>query len=347
MARVASVICVSHTPYLFLPPQQWTSAQQKRAAAGGFREPFELDTLDTNTAKHERCRRALDVLKARLEADAPDFLIIFGDDQNEQFQFSNFPAFALFTGEKFGGYKISRWEGVPLPDGRRPERPKTPEHWTEMANRADVARHLLKGLVGHGFDIAFCGALADPDEGMGHAFFRPSYFLDPQYSLPVVPILINCFYGPQPSGRRCYELGRAVAELVSALPGDARATVIGSGGLWHTPLMPRSYLNPEFDLGVLGFIERGDAAGLAAFFDAYPQPFDLSTDQGLALASGGTAWSRVSAAVSAKRATGSPRPPSRRAGRARVIDYVQIGASPVGVGFAISIWIDGDIVDVQ
>ncbi len=334
MASLASVICLSHTPYLFQPPEQWTLAQQRRAAAGGFREPVVIDSPDTNAAKYARCRRALELLRTRLEADSPDFLIIFGDDQNEQFQFSNFPAFALFTGERFAGYKISRWDGIPLPDGRRPERPKTAEHWTELSNRPDVARHLMKGLVGRGFDIAFCASLAQPDEGMGHAFTRPSYYLDPGYSLPIVPILINCFYGPQPTGRRCYELGQAVAELVAALPGDARATVIGSGGLWHTPMMPRSYVDEDFDLGVLGFVEKGDAAGLAAFFDAYPQPFDLATGQGVSLASGGTGMvTGLGSGIGETRnwiaavAAAGGRP-------GEVIDYVQIGASPIGVSFA-------------
>lgn len=334
MATLASVICMSHTPYLFQPPELWTSAQERRAAAGGFREPVVLDSHEVNVAKHARCLQAIGELKARLERDAPHFLVIFGDDQNEQFQFSNFPAFALFTGESFGGYKISRWEGIPLPDGTRPERPKTPEHWTTVANRPDMARHLLTGLVGRGFDMAFSASLADPEEGMGHAFTRPSYYLDPDYALPIVPVLLNCFYGPQPSGQRCRELGLAVADLIREFPGDARVTVIGSGGLWHTPIMPRSYINEEFDRSILVMAEQGDAAGLAAYFDAYPQPFDLATEQGLKLASGGTGivtglgsgigetrnWI---AAVAA--AGGKP---------GEVIDYVQIGASPIGVAFA-------------
>lgn len=334
MATLASIICLSHSPYLYQPAEMWTSAQAKRAAAGAFREPVRVDTPEENDAKHARCLAAMAALKDRLEADRSDVLVIFGDDQMEQFDFSNFPAFALFTGESFGGYKISRWEGIPQPDGTRPERPKTPEHWVEVANRADLAKHLLGGLVGRGFDMAFCTGLADRDEGIGHAFTRPSYYLDPDYALPVVPVLLNCFYGPQPTGRRCLELGRAVAELIAAFPGDARVTVIGSGGLWHTPLMPRSYLNEEFDRGVLGFVERGDGDGLAQFFDGYPQPFDLTDEQGMKLASGGTGlvgglgsgigetrnWI---AAVGA--AGGRP---------GQIIDYVQIGASPIGVAFA-------------
>jgi len=334
MTSIVSVICASHSPYLFQSPEQWTQAQQTRAAAGNFREPFAIDTLEQNVEKHGRCMRAFEVLRRRLEADAPDFLVIFGDDQNEQFQFSNFPAFAIFTGDTFGGYKISRYQGIPLPGGKRPERPKTPEHWATVSNRTDVAKYLLTSLVRSGFDIAFCTGLADPDEGMGHAFTRPSYYLDPDYSKPVVPILINCFYGPQPTGRRCCKLGLAVRELVEALPGNARVTILGSGGLWHTPMMPRSYLNEEFDRGILSRAAKGDAAGMAEFFDAYEQPFDLTTEEGLKMASGGTGvvlglgsgigetrtWI---AAVAA--AGGQP---------GEIVDYVQIGASPVGVAFA-------------
>ncbi len=334
MATLASVICLSHSPYLFQPPELWTSAQAKRAAAGGFREPVVIETLEANAAKHARCIAAMDELKARLAADRPDGMVIFGDDQSEQFRFSNFPAFALYTGARFAGYRVSRWEGIPLPDGRRAERPKTPEHWAEASNRPDLARHLLAGLVGRGFDLAFSTELPDPEEGIGHAFMRPSAHFDPEYALPIVPVLLNCFYGPQPTGWRCHELGRTAAELIEDWPVDARVTVIGSGGLWHTPMMPRSYVDETFDLSVLGFVERGDSEGLAEFFDTYPQPFDLSTEQGLALASGGTGV--VTGLGSGTGETRNWIAAVAAAGRARgeIIDYVQIGASPIGVAFA-------------
>ncbi|MEI9852379.1 MAG: hypothetical protein WDN24_17695 [Sphingomonas sp.] len=162
----------------------------------------------------------------------------------------------------------------------------------------------------------------------------PSAHLDPEFALPIVPVLLNCFYGPQPNGGRCHDLGRAVAELIEDFPEDLRVTVIGSGGLWHTPMMPRSYINEEFDLGVLDFVQRGDGEGLAEFFDTYPQPFDLSTEQGLALASGGTGM--VTGLGSGTGETRNWIAAVAAAGGVpgEVIDYVQIGASPIGVAFA-------------
>ena len=68
----------------------------------------------------------------------------------------------------------------------------------------------LRELVSDGFDLAFSNELPDEHEGMGHAFMRPMYYLDPEYKLPMVPFSVNCYYGPQPTGKRCYQLGRAV-----------------------------------------------------------------------------------------------------------------------------------------
>jgi aromatic ring-opening dioxygenase catalytic subunit (LigB family) len=56
---------------------------------------------------------------------------------------------------------------------------------------------------------------------------------------PIVPILINCYYAPQPTAARCYQVGKAVREIVEEFPGNLRIAFIGSGGLWHTPRQER------------------------------------------------------------------------------------------------------------
>ncbi len=59
---------------------------------------------------HPRLRRS----SARLAEARPDVLLIFGDDQLEQFDFGNLPAFCVFIGESISGYRISPYFGLPV-----------------------------------------------------------------------------------------------------------------------------------------------------------------------------------------------------------------------------------------
>lgn len=165
-----------------------------------------------NREKHARVLAAVSAMEAALHAAAPDILLVFGDDQGEQFHFDNFPAFAVFVGEEYAGYKVSPWQSMYVPGETRVRAPRNDETWVDVKSHAPFARHLTEGLVRHKFDLAFSTRLPDPAEGMGHAFMRPSYFLRPGYDLPTVPFFVNCYFEPQPTGERCYELGVAVRQ---------------------------------------------------------------------------------------------------------------------------------------
>jgi aromatic ring-opening dioxygenase catalytic subunit (LigB family) len=332
MARISTVLCASHTPFLFAPPEEWEPARATRASRGGLASSVPLDSPETNAQKFARCRRAYGVLRDQLERARPDVLVIFGDDQFEQFDFKNFPAFALFVGETLAGFKISRSVGLPV-SKNRPVRPKTPEHWATVRTHPALSRALMKGLMRHRFDLAFSVDLPDDEEGVGHAFMRPLYYLDPEYRLPIVPIFVNCYYGPQPTGTRCYELGRAVREVIASLPLDLNVAILGSGGLWHTPNYPNSYLDEAFDGAILQHVRSGDAHGMAAYFDSREAVFDDSDPEGN-LASGGTGM-----LLGLGSGTGETRNWIAAAavaeGRAgTVVDYVPVYASPCGTAFA-------------
>ena len=324
---------MSHSPFLYIGPEEWGVARKARTRPGAFADDLPIDSDEINVQKHRRCMAALAQLKSRLVAARPDMLLIFGDDQGEQFRFSNFPALGVFVGDEFAGFKISEFYGVPLPNAERKRRERSPEHWVTIKGVPEVAKPMAVALVKRGFDMAFCTELAHKQEGIGHAFARPSYHLDPDYRLPVLPIFINCFYGPQPTGRRCCELGIAVREIVTALPVNLRVAVIGSGGLWHTPVAPNANINAAFDKAILAAVESGDAAAMAAAFDSYPTGFDLSDPQQLQLASGGTGM--VLGVGSGSGETRNWIAAAAVAGRpGHVVDYVAINASPIGVAFA-------------
>jgi len=333
MARVCTVLCASHSPWLFTPSEQWEPGRAARFARGGLSAQTPVDSVAENAAKYERVKRAYAVLRAQLEKARPDVLLIFGDDQLEQFTFKNFPAFALFTGESYAGYKISRYVGLPV-GAPRPIRDKTPEHWATVPAHPVFARALMRELVSDGFDLAFSNELIDEDEGMGHAFMRPMTYLDPAYALPTVPLFVNCYYGPQPTARRCFELGRAVRAAIERIPLDLNVAVLASGGLWHLPNVPDSWLDESFDAAILERLQTGDARSTAAYFDGVEPPYDPADAASVARASGGTGivlgwgggtgetrtWIAASAVADGIGAT--------------VVDYIPIYASPIGAAFA-------------
>jgi hypothetical protein len=174
-----------------------------------------------------------------------------------------------------------------------------------------------------------------PERGVGHAFVWPTESLT-DFTTPVVPIFINCYYAPQPTATRCYQLGRAVREIIDAHPGSLRVAVVGSGGLWHTPNAPDAYLDEAFDRAMLEYLEAGDARGMARHFDDYQvPPADRSQDVGVRGKTvtglpgsggpqGGTReicnWIAAAAVADGKPAT--------------IVDYVPVYASPIGAAFA-------------
>ncbi|MGD1065409.1 MAG: hypothetical protein ABR975_01160 [Vulcanimicrobiaceae bacterium] len=332
MARICSVIAMSHSPFLFTSVEQWEDARAARAKNGSYSAELPVDTHEENVAKHARCEAAIATLGERLRAARPDVLIVFGDDQLEQFGFGNMPAFGIYLGERFAGYKISRYAGLPNGSPRVP-RDRSAEYWTEVAGHPALARDLLVRLMSLGFDLSFSLELNDQEEGMGHAFMRPSYYLDPGYTVPIVPFFVNCYYGPQPLARRCVALGQAIRQAIEASPLDLNVAVIGSGGLWHTPNAPRSSLDEAFDRAILQNVSAGDAAAMAAYFDGSEPVYDAADPQSVRYASGGTGI--VSGRGGGTGETRNWVVAAAVAGRpGTVVDYVPIYASPVGAAFA-------------
>lgn len=330
MADVCLVIGTSHSPYLYTSPEEWEAARAARADSGALRADVPVDSAEENRAKSERCMASFMTLRDKLAEARPDVLLIFGDDQGEQFGFSNFPALGLFVGPEFEGYKVSARIGLPVGGKPRPQRPRSAETWTAVQGHPALARHLMEGLVERRFDLAFSMEMPDPDEGMGHAFMRPLFYVRPEYDIPTVPFFINCYYPPQPTGARCYDLGRSVRALIDAWDADLRVAVIGSGGLWHTPGAPQAFLNDAFDQAVIEAVRTGDAQAMGAAFDAASN----------GVASGGRASSKATGMrgglgsgsgevrnwiAAAAVADGSP---------GTLVDYVPVYASPCGMAFA-------------
>jgi hypothetical protein len=328
MARIVLAQACSHSPFLYRPAEEWIEIRDRRPV------PMSVPHEDRNSIleKHDRCMAAFNTMKIEMEEAKPDVIVIFGDDQGEQFGFDNFPAFAVFVGSSFPGYRTIAYKGLTISQDLRD---KTPEEWIEVQAHPDLAKFLTVGLVQHGFDPAFSSDIPNKDWGMGHAFMRPLHYITPRYDIPVIPIFVNCYFGPQPTANRCYHLGKAVRQIIESYPWDIRVAIIGSGGLWHTPGVPGSYLDEEFDARTLDAVKSGDGQAMADHFDAgLPDSIVNAYGDAAAQSTGGTGmYTGIGSG------TGETRDWIVTAGvmdgiPGTIIDYVPVYASPCGMGFA-------------
>ena len=74
----------------------------------------------------------------------------------------------------------------------------------------ELARHLLRGLVKRGFDVANIGHFdprGNPARGVSHMVSNLVPEVDPGLEIPLVCVFLNEYYPPLPSAARCAQLG--------------------------------------------------------------------------------------------------------------------------------------------
>jgi 2,3-dihydroxyphenylpropionate 1,2-dioxygenase len=82
---------------------------------------------------------------------------------------------------------------------------------------------------------------------------------------PLAPIWVNCFVKPQPTARRCFEVGQHLARVVA--DGPWNVAVIATGGLSHFPELSLARIGTsdvDFDRRIVGWLEAGDRDALCA-----------------------------------------------------------------------------------
>ena len=121
--------------------------------------------------------------------------------------------------------------------------------------------------------------------------------------------MLNTYYAPAPSPKRCVQLGRAIADAVSAFDGPQRVVVMGSGGLSHI------MIDEELDEAFMQALTEHDLDYMAAM-----DPAQLVA---------GTSEIRNWIATAASGTTGGT-----------MIDYVPCYRTPRGIGCAMgfAVW---------
>jgi hypothetical protein len=240
MAKIVLGLGTSHSPQLSVRASEWGVLREKdehdprldyRGLIKRAKPDIQMElTPEKFRQRDEACQRAIETLGNVLQKAEVDVVVVFGDDQHEQFQDDNMTTFAVYHGKSLP---------VVTHTGRNPAAWKTAEErgWAMTAPEYEadhaLADHLIRSLVDAEFDIARCKRLR-PEIGVGHAFSFLYRRILPGGKLPMVPVMVNTYYPPnQPTPRRCYAFGQAVRKAIESWDVDKRVAVMASGGLSH------------------------------------------------------------------------------------------------------------------
>ena len=224
MAEIVGGLAMSHAPQLMLNPDQWGLLHTRSWDSLPVRLQLKRETLDEKWVKWRKCHAAIEQLHERLDVLAPDTVVIVGDDQHENLLDDNMPPFSVFLGEEVEASTSLRYLDQPLSENR-----------ARYQVDAPLALWITEALWERGFDPAYSRQTRYAG-GLGHAFARPLKFLLPEARYRIVPIMVNTYYPPAPSARRCVQFGQALAGVLRDYDGAERVVVVASGGLSHTKI---------------------------------------------------------------------------------------------------------------
>ena len=195
MAKVVLGFGSSHAPQLRIGAENWPSMLQKDANDPRFDyqevlknvRPGMDEELTPEVMKllDESNHRAMGILRDKLEAAAPDAIVVIGDDQHEQYLSDNQPMFSIYHGDALTVRKRMSRDTSLAQAWKKTDWRKTEVATAEADHPAesDLAVHIIESLVDSGFDVASSSALRE-DIGVGHAFSFLYYKIMPEKNIP-------------------------------------------------------------------------------------------------------------------------------------------------------------------
>ena len=118
MAEIVASLAMSHAPQLMLNPDQWGLLNTRSWDPLPVKPELESETIEVKWKKWKRCMAAIDQLRQKLEALAPDTLVLVGDDQHENLIDDNMPPFSVFIGKEVEASTSLRYLKQPLSENR-------------------------------------------------------------------------------------------------------------------------------------------------------------------------------------------------------------------------------------
>ena len=235
-------------------PQSWPEAMQKE-----YGEDAGLSAARTHrealVAQFRKAKRLIDDF-------APDFVVIWGDDQYENFKEDVIPPYCVLA---YDSIEVHPWAHRSQNVWNEPK-----ETTFAYPGHRTGAKALASGLLAEGFDVSY--AYKPLHHELGHAFMNALAYLDYDrqgFNHPVVPFQINC-YGrrvisqyagvpdltklpseseldpPSPPPWRCFDLGAACARVLAQSPW--RVALVASSSWSHAFLTAKNHwLYPDVE----------------------------------------------------------------------------------------------------
>ena len=168
--------------------------------------------------------------KQWMKDNQPDVIFLVYNDHATAFSLEMIPTFAIGCADEY----------TPADEGWGPRPvPKVKGH-------ADLASHIAQSVIQDDFDLTIVNKM-DVDHGLT----VPLSLMCGQVSewpCPVIPFAVNVVQYPVPSGRRCYNLGRAIRKAIESYDEALNVQIWGTGGMSHQLQGPRAGLiNAEWD----------------------------------------------------------------------------------------------------
>jgi protocatechuate 4,5-dioxygenase, beta chain len=160
----------------------------------------------------------------------PDAIVLVYNDHATAFGGALIPTFAIGTAAEFRPADEG-WGPRPVP---------------KVAGHPTLASHIAQSVIQDDFDLTIANEL-DVDHGLTVPLSlvcgQP-----PAWPCPVIPFAVNVVQYPVPSGRRCFQLGRAIRRAVERYDEPLNVQIWGTGGMSHQLQGPRAGLiNKDWD----------------------------------------------------------------------------------------------------
>ncbi len=205
-----------------------------------------IDNKQTEDPYWKRVFSGFEKTKEWMAKVNPDVVIGIYNDHASAFSVEIIPTFALGCAAEFPPADEG-WGPRPVPI---------------VKGHPKLASHIATSAILDGFDLTIVNKM-EVDHGLtvplNLAFGSPT-----EWPCPVIPLAVNVVQYPPPTGKRCFDLGRAIRKAVASYPEDLRVVVFGTGGMSHQISGPRAGLiNSKFDKSFLDRLTK-DPKGLAA-----------------------------------------------------------------------------------
>jgi protocatechuate 4,5-dioxygenase beta chain len=202
MARITAGVATSHVP-----------------AIGAA-----IDNQKTDTDYWRPLFAGYEASKRWMAAHTPDVVILVYNDHASAFSLDIVPTFAIGCAEHY----------APADEGWGPRPVPT------VQGHPELAAHVAQSVIEQDFDLTIVNRM-DVDHGLtvplSLLFGQPS-----AWPVKVIPLAVNVVLYPPPSGRRCFELGKAMRRAVESFDEDLSVQIWGTGGMSHQLQGPRAGL---------------------------------------------------------------------------------------------------------